>query len=326
MAQDGNGTKYDIEVSAELTENGFQGKAKSRAVAALDSLVGGLFNVPVQWLQGKADQIKASSDARVEMIQATSRAASQYIENNDELGRRAAENFIRNETRKQRNRESIAYRAQDELLALPPPKHGPDEAPDHIDEDWMNVFGDYAEKASSEHLQRLWAKVLAGEIRKPGAFSLATMRFIAEFDQKTAIVFQNILKDRINDRHIIYPKSFSGRVFDELTLLEDMNLIQTVNNARSMTITLGSDGYLNHVFGHWLVSIKGKTNQELRISIVILSRVGVEVASILLFEDNEAAVRELAEKIKEQGCTVEIAKITKHISTREVLCGQKIAI
>ena len=84
--------------------------------------------------------------------------------------------------------ETIAVLALEDLRetagALPPPRT------EAADEDWLNVFSRYAEDASSERLQQLFAKVLAGEIRKPGSFSLSTMRFIAELDRETAAAFK----------------------------------------------------------------------------------------------------------------------------------------
>ena len=56
--------------------------------------------------------------------------------------------------------------------------------------DWLDFFGDYAEKANAEAVRDLWGRVLAGEIRRPGTFSLYTLRILAELDQQVARWFE----------------------------------------------------------------------------------------------------------------------------------------
>jgi hypothetical protein len=79
----------------------------------------------------------------------------------------------------QENREAIAVEAGDLLDELPPRANteGPSE-------DWLNVFSSYAENATSETLRAHWAHVLAGEIRSPGTFSLATLQLFSILDPR----------------------------------------------------------------------------------------------------------------------------------------------
>ena len=41
-----------------------------------------------------------------------------------------------------------------------------------VDPDWAAIFFDYAKNISRKEAQAVWAKVLQGEIEKPGSFSL----------------------------------------------------------------------------------------------------------------------------------------------------------
>jgi hypothetical protein len=43
-----------------------------------------------------------------------------------------------------------------------------------VDQDWLSNWRDSAEKVSSEELQQLWGKILAGEVKSPGRYSLRT--------------------------------------------------------------------------------------------------------------------------------------------------------
>src|SRR5205814_1243291 len=111
----------------------------------------------------------------------------------------------------------------------PPPK---------IEDDWLNVFERFAEDASSERLQQLWAKILAGEIRRPKTFSLQTLRFAAELDELTARVFEKhahsvLMGDFILDA----PRS--GPEFTELLQLEEAGLITGTGGFLSKTFEIG---------------------------------------------------------------------------------------
>lgn len=70
-----------------------------------------------------------------------------------------------------------------------------------VDPDWSARFFDYAKDISNEEAQVVWAKVLAGEIVKPGSFfkrTLSILRDIESFEAKWfAEICQFVLADYI---------------------------------------------------------------------------------------------------------------------------------
>ena len=58
--------------------------------------------------------------------------------------------------------------------------------PDH---DWTARFFNDIQDVSSEEMQSLWAKVLAGEVEKPGSTSIQTLSILKNLDQATARLF-----------------------------------------------------------------------------------------------------------------------------------------
>ena len=56
----------------------------------------------------------------------------------------------------------------------------------------MAKFESYTEDASSDQLQTLFAKLLAGEIRKPGGISPMTLHFVSMLDQEAASLIQRV--------------------------------------------------------------------------------------------------------------------------------------
>jgi len=86
------------------------------------------------------------------------------------------------ERRKFQNKEAVARSVIEELRNDP----GAADAPSEIEDDWLNLFARLAEDKSSEELQALFGKILAGEIRKPGSFSLRTLQLMALISRQDA--------------------------------------------------------------------------------------------------------------------------------------------
>jgi hypothetical protein len=82
------------------------------------------------------------------------------------ISRRAEARLEHQEQKRQLNIESITSNAAVELM------NDVDVPTDSPDDDWVTRFFESAQEVSSEKMQGLWSRILAGEIRRPGAFSL----------------------------------------------------------------------------------------------------------------------------------------------------------
>ena len=80
------------------------------------------------------------------------------------------------------NASSVVERAADELGD----KEVPDHEPNH---DWTARFFNDIQDVSSEEMQLLWAKVLAGEVERPESTSIRTLSILKNLDQTTASLF-----------------------------------------------------------------------------------------------------------------------------------------
>lgn len=65
----------------------------------------------------------------------------------------------------------------------------PDQEPNH---DWTARFFDEVRSISSEELQLVWAKVLAGEVKRPGSTSIRTLSILRNLDQEVAVLFRRL--------------------------------------------------------------------------------------------------------------------------------------
>ena len=94
------------------------------------------------------------------------------------------------EEKRQANIGSVLAQAAHEL--------GDREVKDHeVDHDWTARFFNDVQDVSSEEMQHLWAKILAGEVERPGRTSLKAMDILKGLDRRTAILFRTLCSARM---------------------------------------------------------------------------------------------------------------------------------
>ena len=59
-----------------------------------------------------------------------------------------------------------------------------------IEDDWLNTFENEACQKSSEEMQERFARILAGEIKRPGTFSIRAIKLLGQIDSETALIFR----------------------------------------------------------------------------------------------------------------------------------------
>ena len=215
------------------------------AARAISRLVIGAANVPGAGLDWLAHRVQDDDSARSEMKRIIVAAAGKAADADPEFATRALISMAGKIALGQTNREAVARQAIELLQSDPAPAGivgGPSD-------DFMNVFCDRAEHASSDELRDLFARVLAGEIRRPGAFSLRTLEFIAIMDAELAEAVRAakpwiIVGDRILDAVTVFGSPDEGT----LRLLADTGLLPTGN---SQITAAGTGGAL-------LLEVQGK--------------------------------------------------------------------
>ena len=86
------------------------------------------------------------------------------------------------EEKRQANIGSVLRNAASEL--------GDAEVQDHeVDHDWTARFFNDVQDVSSEEMQKLWGKVLAGEVERPGSTSIKTLGVLKNLDKAVATLF-----------------------------------------------------------------------------------------------------------------------------------------
>jgi hypothetical protein len=209
---------------------------KKSLFKALGALITGLVDVPVAWLEGKATAIRDETKARSNVLAAGGEAAAREFGSDPNLYRRATTFLGHRLLREQRNRESIAGAAVDDIKQNPPTA----DAAQSVDDDWLASFARIAEARSSAEMQAYLAKILAGEIRRPGSFSPATLDVASRLTTDLAARFQtfcnassalpglspSVLAQPFGGNPGANELSSVGLSYDVLKHLEDGGLVQ----------------------------------------------------------------------------------------------------
>jgi Protein of unknown function (DUF2806) len=125
---------------------------------------------------------RAQAQADWAVIRAKGRAEVQEIE------ARTVERLRKREVRRQQNIESITLKAVDEL---PPPEQISDEK---VSEDWTTRFFEECQDISDEQMQRIWSRMMAGEVTRPGSFSPRTLSVVRDLTKSDANLFTKLCR------------------------------------------------------------------------------------------------------------------------------------
>jgi uncharacterized repeat protein (TIGR03899 family) len=155
------------------------------------------------------------------------------------LEERAQTRVAYQDAKRQLNTESVVQHAAEQL-------HDKESISDEkVDEDWIGRFFDIAGYINSEQMQELWGRILAGEITKPGSYSLRTLDTLRNIKKDEAAVFVKVAQATFkiggvwavlhyNDFNDFYGKEF-GFNYDDICSLDDAGLMSVNLTSRSFT-------------------------------------------------------------------------------------------
>jgi len=214
-----------------------------------------------------------------------------------ELSERAGKRFLFHEITKQQNIDSVVDKAYLELEG--------DESvsSDPVGQDWILRFFNSVGEVSNEQMQALWAKVLSGEVRKPGSFSLRTLLLLNTLSEWEAEALKRIAPFSISNSNVSFIYSDYDiikkyRLIGDMITLYDCGLV-----AESLTTTL--DGTTNNntallMAANIVLVCHNNESEEYSISVQRFTPAGRELLKLFTFKQNRKYVIECFKKIKEQ--------------------------
>lgn len=264
------------DVVKSIAEGGLPQVLAGPAGKAISRLVAGATNIPAAWLEQRAQRIKDQTDARTTIMKAVAKASANAAIADPALLDRALERHIAEIYRKQETREEIAKRTVEQLAIEPP---APDVTGGPSDE-WMDVFERDAASANSDRLKDLYSRILAGEIRRPGAFSLATLRLLTILDSHIAKVFEEVLPYVVDGKFI--PRELvNGKVSYEVILeLEAAGIVITGGGMMTWQKELSPEGNCFFQLGNIGLAARFEGEGKRSFGAYTLTRSGAELATV----------------------------------------------
>lgn len=228
----------------------------------------------------KPSQIRrvAIAEADADKIKAVSKIET------TELEQRAMQRFMREEAKMQKNMESITIQSLPQLEE--------DAKPEKIEEDWMAYFFNKCRLVSDEEMQKIWARILAGEANAPGKFSKRTVNFMESLDKQDALFFTKLcafnwtfddIQPLIYDIGAeIYTKN--GMNFDILQHLETIGLISTEYLTGYIREAYPQTTVVVYKNVSYTIKFPKEKDNDLGVGKVLLTSIGRELASICVPE------------------------------------------
>lgn len=199
----------------------------------------------------------------------------------DIVERAGKRNFYR-EVKKQINIENVVAKAAEELTG----EQNVSEQP--INDDWATRYFNIVEDISSEEMQGLWSKILAGEIKRPNSYSLRTLDILRNITPHEAEIFCKVGAFALTsgDKSILmYEKKFVeddlGISFTDLLLLRDLGLVFPGELEFSFP-PIDKDGVSHLSWGNTIIIVKRKENTpKISLNSVVFTKVGKELLNLV---------------------------------------------
>jgi hypothetical protein len=238
------------------------------------------------------------------------------------------------EKRKLENRAAATKAALEDMDANPPTA----DAPSEIDDDWLNYFVRLAEDKSTEQLQQLFGRILSGEIRRPGSFSLRTVHLMSTISKKDAEALSTILSYAINGKILPFEKGENGRPTDEeRVFLEELGIAGHPARSGGMVLNVSSlpGQTLLLMASHRWIIIQNDTQQIITVTIPrqTLTTPARELMAIANSPPTDIEfLKNVAEQIhtelrNEHAVAMDIRRLTVHVVTEVVAtnpAGEKV--
>lgn len=255
------------------------------------------------------------SDGKIEISNLTSPVLLSNAGNS--LDERAFSRIEYQEERQQANIEAITAAAATHLK-----EHTTPLSPERPDEDWTARFFEYAKGINSEQMQELWGRLLAGEIVRPGNFSLRSLDAIRNLSKKDAEIFEKLGRAAfcVNNDIWFVPyvdksflkENFEIQAYDEI-FLTDIGLVYP-GQLILFSFTDGTNTQVLHTESHIIFAEKGENQGELQMPILKFTQIGNELLKLVGKEYQHDYYERIAKFYTIGGAVVKTGKIIERLS------------
>ena len=184
---------------------------------------------------------------------------------------------------------------------------------DSPQDDWLLRWRECAAGVSSDELQQIWGKVLAGEVKSPGRFSLRTLEFLRNLSQTEAQAIERISPFVISG--VIYRGNDAvleaeGVSFSDLLAMQELGVLAGVDGL-GLEITWNSNVTASFqkaltCHGALILATAPDPNKIIKLKVCTVTAIGKQVLSLGRFSPNAKMVESVATAIKALGFDVQV--------------------
>lgn len=280
----------------------------------------------------KALNKRATFDSHAKAWDSLDKKSVEYLAGQADIVQRHAARIYNDSLVQQGNLEAVVKCAiEEEVLRLnrQATEAPPSEDKPALDEGWRLKFTSFAQDISNEDLQRVWGRLLADEINKPGSTSFRAMRTLAEMQKADADRVADFAQHVINYDHVWADETWhSGPKFALATEMLSWGIAQNA--------VMGVDRHVSQVRGAYI--LKGNFKivtivapdgpPKLIYPIIGLSKFGSEIVRLCGEQDDSEKLlmiaRKIAEPLMSDSCLAVVSELSPN-SIREpyFLWGQE---
>lgn len=168
-----------------------------------------------------------------------------------------------------------------------------------VDKDWMTRFLDIAETISDDEMRDLWARVLAGEIKKPKSYSLRTLEVLRNISKEEAETIVKMSAFMLGNGFLCI-EDFAVNL-NEKILLDDIGIVcgeDLIN-----TYTINTEKYSFALNPSIRYNIYAPSGTKIDIRCIKLSKAGSEIVKLIQGLNYVNYLTSLSLMIKKQGAT-----------------------
>ena len=180
-------------------------------------------------------------------------------------------------------------------------------------DDWLLRWRECAAGVSSDELQQIWGKVLAGEVKSPGRFSLRTLEFLRNLSQAEAQAIERISPFVISD--VLYRGNNAmleaeGVSFSDLLAMQELGVLAGVDGL-GLEVSWKSDAPTSFqkaltCHGALIFATSPDVTKTINLSVCAVTAIGKQVLSLARFSPNAKMVESVATAIKALGFDVQV--------------------
>lgn len=224
------------------------------------------------------------------------------------------------ERKRQHNLESVTSVAAAELAdetAVPE---------DTPNEDWVTRFFSSAQDVSSEQMQDLWGRILAGEIKRPGRYSLRTLDFIRNLSTLDAQLLEHVGRFALQVRGTSFiPMHNKGWLEKERNVhaqnhfeLAELGILYPTELQFVVFGGAESDREVFFLNDHLLLVKRGGSKGTIQVSAWKFTNVGLEILPLIPQPYDEEFLTGLGQFLMQRNGEALIGRITDRLPNDQV--------